>query len=162
MAGEKKETEERSAKSLIWSLCEAIVIQEELEEEETWNTNILKLPGYLKADPFRNKSCVKKHLFKTCYDLLLLRRSEWFGRWTSPLSPDCCCLAYAYHLRQNGQTAKADRLMYLVDEEMTTSPWEHTSSVLTFLSILSRSEINSTDPNTVATPNTYVYTVYPE
>ena len=158
MAGNRLE-EECSVKSLISCLCKAIVDNEDKIEKNKWKSNPLKLPHYLQVDTFKNKDNVTKHLFKSCYDLLLLRRNEWYNKWTTPLSPSCRCLAYGYDLHQSGQTYEANRLMTLLDSEVILSH-KCSDSILTFLAILSNKPITDNHSIPLQTPNEY--TIYPE
>ena len=157
MAGNRIE-EKCSVKTLFSSLCKAVIDHEEKIEDEKWRCNPLKLPGYLQAETFKNKDHVKKHLFKTCYDLLLLQRSEWYGRWRTPLTPTCRCLAYGYHLQQAGEANRADRLMTLLDSVVMSS-YDCSDSILTFLAIMSNEQTTShrLPPQTLDK-----YTIYPE
>ena len=158
MAG-RREEEICSVKGLLCSLCEKFVAQEERAAEYKWKSNPLKLPNHLRSGAFKNNDSVKKHLFKTCYDLLLLRRNEWYGRWSSPLTPECRCLVYGYHLQQAGENHKASRLLSLLDSG-TLANYDISDSLLTLLSILSTKLENkprdSYEPQ-VLSPNAYTY-----
>jgi len=51
-----------------------------------------------------------KHLTRTAFDLILLRKWAWFGVWASELTPECHCLAHTYDMHLQGLHREAARL----------------------------------------------------
>lgn len=159
MAGDTGVLKEDSVKSLISSFCESIIKQEEQLETDRWQSKLLSVPNYLQAEAFRNRDKAKQHLFKTTYDLLLLRKSSWYNKWQSPLTPECRCLAYGYQLKQHGRNEEADRLIQLIDSDSIAS-YTHSNNVLTFLAILSNQQTITHKKTALMDDSTYA--VYPK
>ena len=94
---------------LIRRLCECIATQCEKEHKRK-RRNLLIFPDHTHKECFPNRDSVLKHLYRTAYDLLLLRKSEWYGKWASDMSPECQCLARAHVLREMGCVSDSKRL----------------------------------------------------
>ena len=100
---------ESGVPQLVQRLCECVATQCE-KDYKSKRKNLLVLPAHTHKPCFPNRDSVLKHLYRTAYDLLLLRRREWYGKWASDLSPECQCLARAYVLREMGCVSDSKRL----------------------------------------------------
>lgn len=100
---------ESGVPQLVMRLCECVAAQCEKDEEER-RGSLLVFPTHTHKPVFPNRTAVLKHLYRTAYDLLLLRRKEWYGRWASDMSPACQCLAKMYVLHEMGHVSDSKRL----------------------------------------------------
>ena len=100
---------ESGVPQLIRRLCECVATQCEKDDERK-RRHLFVFPAHTHKPCFPNRDLVLKHLYRTAYDLLLLRRKEWYGRWASNLSPECQCLARTYVLREMGCVSDSNRL----------------------------------------------------
>ena len=122
-----------STSTLFLDLCHFIVEERERKEKTKWHKDPLKLPDHLFSNYYKRKEDVIKLLYRTAFDLLLLRRSEWYGQWRSPLEPTCRCLAHGYILCKNGRYKDAQSLTKCVG---SLEDYDGCTDIFTFLSIL--------------------------
>ena len=157
MAGIKEKREEEcSVYRMVHTLCQSLITQYKRTEEERRSDALLHLPKHLYSPCFKKEDIILKHLVRTCYDLLLLRRNEWYGRWSSPLTPECRCIAHGYYI--HGNHKEADRLITLID---SLSQDSSTQSILTFLSILAN-PMDHCVHETLEPSSSNTYTLYSE
>ena len=67
-------------------------------------------PHHLPRGWDKKRKLALRHLTRTAFDLILLRKWVWFGVWGSEISPECRCLAHTYDMHLQGLHREAARL----------------------------------------------------
>ena len=97
---------------LFKKLCES-VLSHTFSEDDHKCSNLqsgFETPAYEVLKRGISHKQVMQQLVRTTFDLLLLRKWEWFGSWDTVLPPECECLAHTYGLHLNGMHEEASRL----------------------------------------------------
>lgn len=125
-----------SVPQLVQTLCRCILRSYEKEEKRKYLSQPLKIPYNSNWSGFYDNQTILRLLFKSTFDLLLLRKEEWCGRWLSLMTPQCRCLSHSYELYQQGEDKMAahlvDSVTVLCEEYSDSEP------VMEFLSILAQ------------------------
>lgn len=122
-----------SPRQLVTILCRAVLKHHHEIEETKQLSNPLKLSHIsLYRDRCHDNKAVINRLFRMVYDIILLRKSEWSGRWSSPLSPDSRCLSHMYFL-----TSERDRDL-LTHSVSVLMEYENCGAIFGFLSNLAK------------------------
>lgn len=125
-----------SVPALVEHLCSCIMEDAERRKERGRQTAPFSFHGHLHQVTFSERAVTRRRLYRTAFELLLLRRREWYGRWKSPLSPESRCLASSYLLHQQGRHEAARRLSQAT-ASLLAEMGEGGLPVLELLSILS-------------------------
>ena len=121
---------QQNVHDLINSLCRCILKTHREKNKQKWLSSPLKLPRFIINEEECDNRAIIHHLFKISYDLILLRKKDWFKHWESPLSPYCECISHMYSLPRERDREK---LISCVD---TISSYNDSESLFKFLSIL--------------------------
>lgn len=125
-----------SVPQLVQTLCRCILRSYEEEEKRRHLSQPLKALYNSNRSGFYDNQTILRLLFKATFDLLLLRKEEWCGRWLSLMTPQCRCLSHSYELYQQGDGKRA---VYLVDSvTMLCEKYSDSGPVMEFLSILAQ------------------------
>lgn len=125
-----------SVPQLVQTLCRCILRSYEEEEKRKHLSQPLKVPYNTHRSGFYDNQTILRLLFKATFDLLLLRKEEWCGRWLSLMTPQSRCLSHSYELHQQGDSKMA---AYLVDSvTMLCEKYSDSGPVMEFLSILAQ------------------------
>lgn len=96
---------------LVQKLCDNILAHASLQTG--WNdgyTSTFQAPHHHVLGWDRKRKLVLRHLTHTVFDLILLRKWEWFGVWGSEITPECRCLSHTYDMHFWGMHREAARL----------------------------------------------------
>ena len=96
---------------LVQKLCDNILAHASLQTG--WNngyTSTFQAPHHHALGWNRKRQLVLRHLTDTVFDLILLRKWEWFGVWGSEITPECRCLSHTYDMHLWGMHREAVRL----------------------------------------------------
>ena len=92
-------------------------------------------------------SVVIGSLVRLFYDIVLLKRWEWYGlaNRTFTMTPSCQCMSFSYHLLCQGMHDKAGRLVKAVTSLTgTRRTFREPEAILLFLSLLAQLKMDST------------------
>lgn len=115
---------------LITRLCQCILTSYGENCKKEWLSNPLKLPDHLFKGDHKDNSVVIHKLFKVSYDLILLRKKDWFERWKTSLSPYCECISHIYNMSNEEEREK------LLECVGTVSSYTASEPLFKFLSVL--------------------------
>lgn len=97
---------------LVQRLCESVLTHTSVQADRSKNgyTPTFQVPHHLPWGWDMKRKLALKHLTRTAFDLILLRKWAWFGVWASELPPECRCLAHTYDMHLQGLHREAARL----------------------------------------------------
>lgn len=97
---------------LVQRLCESVLTHTPVQADRSNNgyTPTFQVPHHLPRGWDMKRKLALKHLTRTAFDLILLRKWAWFGVWASELPPECRCLAHTYDMHLQGLHREAARL----------------------------------------------------
>ncbi len=102
--------------SLFSQLCTSVLSQA-CAEGESQHTHLhanFTHPKYDILTRGLDREKVAQCLFRTTFDLILLRKWVWFNTWQTDMSPECRCLAHTYELNLKGRREDAASLEHAI------------------------------------------------
>ena len=114
-----------SVSVLVQKLCNSILTHASLQTG--WDdgyTPTFQAPHHRALGWDKKRKLALKQLARTVFDLLLLRKWEWFGIWGSEVTPECRCLSHTYDMHIRGMHREAVRLEEAISTLMGEGNWE--------------------------------------
>lgn len=135
------EFQSSSVPQLFSKLCYSIIEHAERKERTQRATSVLQLPAHLHKQRFSNRQALHQQLYRLAFDLLLLRRSDWYGKRRSALCPESLCLAVGFLYQEHGHHEEARRIM-AVTHQLSVLLGEEAPPLLAFLAMLSSGPVD--------------------